>query len=353
MPSMTDVLPAEASATDPSPPTDHGRLQDRVREAIRAEIARHDPTDDARRPLELIAETFVRASLVEDRLTIRVVDARGQVRTKDDDGRAVDLTLCDLIEELRVRHPAMFRFRQEPGRESAQEAGSPQAAPRHEPRPGSAAASVAEAHRDPGSSLRLSDEGAPSRPDRAAPESLDRARILLEDMRDDRPRPWFLMAAAAAVLLLLGVGAFMAWERFPFAARDDEPVALGSPPAEPSTTGAVASQPAAAEPVPLKGAAEAIDTATLRMQGRIVRLFGVEWAEGGGKPEDLTTYLNGREVACEPTGATDVYRCQVSGQDLSRVVLFNGGGRTTPQATDELKAAEAKARESKLGVWSR
>ncbi|MBM6594712.1 hypothetical protein [Microvirga pudoricolor] len=346
---MTDVLPADASATDPSLPTDHGRLQDRVREAIRAEIALHDPTDDARRPLELIAETFVRAILVEDRLTIRVVDARGEVRTKDEDGRTVELTLRDLIEELHVRHPAMFRHRQEAGKEP----GSPPAAPLDESRRGSAAAPVTTAHRDPGSSLRLSDEGAPSRPDRAAPESLDRARILLEDMRDDRPRPWFLMAAAAAVLLILGVGAFMAWERFPFAAQDDEPVAMGSPPAEPSTTGAVASPPAAAEPVPLKGAAEAIDTATLRMQGRIVRLFGVEWAEGGGKPEDLTTYLNGREVACEPAGATDVYRCQVSGQDLSRVVLFNGGGRTTSQATDELKAAEAKARESKLGVWSR
>jgi endonuclease YncB( thermonuclease family) len=95
-----------------------------------------------------------------------------------------------------------------------------------------------------------------------------------------------------------------------------------------------------------------IDTATLSLQGEVVRLFGVEWAPGGGKPEDLTRYLQGREVACEPMGGNDTYRCLIGGQDLSRVVLFNGGGRPTPEATPDLKAAADKAREAKLGVWS-
>ena len=98
---------------------------------------------------------------------------------------------------------------------------------------------------------------------------------------------------------------------------------------------------------------DVIDTATLSLNGEVVRLFGVEWAPGAGKPEDLTQYLNGREVACDQVGSNDVYRCQVGGQDLSRVVLFNGGGRPTDDATPELKAAADKAREAKLGVWSK
>jgi len=101
----------------------------------------------------------------------------------------------------------------------------------------------------------------------------------------------------------------------------------------------------------LRGVPDVIDTATLSLNGEVVRLFGVEWAPGAGKPEDLTQYLNGREVACEPAGSNDVYRCQVGGQDLSRVVLFNGGGRPTGDATPELKAAADKARAAKLGVW--
>ncbi len=55
---------------------------------------------------------------------------------------------------------------------------------------------------------------------------------------------------------------------------------------------------------------------------------------------------------CEPLESNDVYRCQVGGQDLSRVVLFNGGGKPTAEATPELKAAADKARESRLGVWN-
>jgi endonuclease YncB( thermonuclease family) len=102
----------------------------------------------------------------------------------------------------------------------------------------------------------------------------------------------------------------------------------------------------------LRGVPDVIDTATLSLEGEVVRLFGVEWAPGGGKPEDLTRYLQGRETVCEPAGGNDTYRCMVGGQDLSRVVLFNGGGKPTAEATPELKAAADKARETKIGVWN-
>jgi endonuclease YncB( thermonuclease family) len=124
--------------------------------------------------------------------------------------------------------------------------------------------------------------------------------------------------------------------------------------AEPNTTGAVQGQdpvPAGAAAGTLRGVAEVLDTATLSVQGKVVRLFGVEWAKGAGDPDDLAAYLRGREVICRPEGATDKHRCEVQGQDLSKVVLFNGGGRATPEATPDLKSAEEHARSQQVGVW--
>jgi endonuclease YncB( thermonuclease family) len=74
---------------------------------------------------------------------------------------------------------------------------------------------------------------------------------------------------------------------------------------------------------------------------------------GAGDPDDFTRYLNGREVSCDPVEKVDAYRCTVDGHDLSEVVLFNGGAKSTPNAPPELRAAEEKARVAKIGVWSR
>ena len=102
----------------------------------------------------------------------------------------------------------------------------------------------------------------------------------------------------------------------------------------------------------MSGVPEVIDTATLRIEGRVVRLFGVEWARGG-QAEDLTRYLQGREAACSPAASLDQYRCHLEGRDLSEVVLYNGGGRATATAPPDLVAAENHAKTEKLGVWRR
>jgi endonuclease YncB( thermonuclease family) len=96
-----------------------------------------------------------------------------------------------------------------------------------------------------------------------------------------------------------------------------------------------------------------MNTSTLSLQGRIVRLFGVEAAGNVASADDLTQYLGGREVVCEVAGLKDIYRCQVDGKDLSTVVLFNGGGRATVDATFELKTAAERARSAGVGIWSK
>ena len=97
---------------------------------------------------------------------------------------------------------------------------------------------------------------------------------------------------------------------------------------------------AAADETPgiLRGVPEVINAMTIRLEGRVVRLFGAEWA-GGAQAEDLAGYLRGREVECEFASAPDLYRCQVGGHDVSRAVLFNGGARATTEISPELRAA--------------
>jgi endonuclease YncB( thermonuclease family) len=41
----------------------------------------------------------------------------------------------------------------------------------------------------------------------------------------------------------------------------------------------------------------------------------------------------------------------VDGRDLSRVVLFNGGGRAAAGAPPELRALEQQARAARVGIW--
>jgi endonuclease YncB( thermonuclease family) len=167
-----------------------------------------------------------------------------------------------------------------------------------------------------------------------------------------RARGQGLGIAAIALLALVGVGgsAFLGRTRSSPEAVAEGPAATGAV-REAQATAAEPARPLLSRARALRGVPEVIDTATLSLQGEVIRLFGVEWAPGGGKPEDLARYLQGRETVCDPMGANEVYRCQVGGQDLSRVVLFNGGGKPTSEATPDLKAAADKAREGRLGVW--
>jgi len=360
------------------------RMREKMRETIHAELDRINPTDDARRALELIIESSVRPSEVDGELKLTVIDHDGKPRTIERDGQHSEFTLQDLLAELRGRYPVLFRPAkpEEPAKAVDNETPKAPAKPRRDwlTLDTKDAGSKQEAHPVRAEPMPLQmpqqkklriHEWSRTTLDgwKAAAASRLGPKVRSEDgdaaaAEHDRmvfgtmgARSWArpsLILGAVAVLALLGVGALLfrgddapsqavaTTSSSPSAAtpgpiRDPEPLTTGSTNASGS----------------LRGVPEVIDTATLSLNGEVVRLFGVEWAPGAGKPEDLAQYLQGREVACTPAGANDVYRCQVGGQDLSRVVLFNGGGKPTGEATPELKAAADKAREAKIGVWGR
>ena len=125
----------------------------------------------------------------------------------------------------------------------------------------------------------------------------------------------------------------------------------------PAQTAAIATTGASTESKPEAGAAairgvpSVQTTGVLELNRQIIRLFGVEGVRG--RPvRDFRRYLGRREVMCEPAGGGNIFRCRVGDQDLSRVVLYNGGGRATADATPELKAAEQQARAERAGIWA-
>jgi 1A family penicillin-binding protein len=112
-----------------------------------------------------------------------------------------------------------------------------------------------------------------------------------------------------------------------------------------------ADRAAVPRPGTIGGAAAVLDTATLEVAGQIVRLLGVEGSDGR-VARLLGRFLRRRAVVCEPASA-QAYRCRVGDQDLSALVLFNGGGRATADAPPELRAAEERGREMRAGFWRR
>jgi penicillin-binding protein 1A len=102
-----------------------------------------------------------------------------------------------------------------------------------------------------------------------------------------------------------------------------------------------------------RGPADVLDTATLVVRGRKILLEGIIGDDDRRALRSLARFLRRREVSCEPSGSPDRYRCNVDGQNLSEIILSNGGARATPDAPAELLAAEDEARSARLGIWRR
>lgn len=384
---MSDVTSVRNTSHDlGNTPIGHAvQMRERMRALIHAEVGKINPTDDARRALELIIESSLRPSEIDGELRLTVIDANGQSRMIERNGERLPFTLQDLLAELRSLHPVLFKSPPKP-RLPREE---PDSAPKQElkrdwltlnsnqPAPESRQAPSLDTHTlhhwyegkarfhgwSGGMSERSGASAAPNSRGKVAnarkgvsdsiAASRERAQAFFDNLQE-KPvsrRPGFALGVVAAVLLLLGLGGFFLLRPDDtMQASADGPARTGSVAADQTTIASAAPRPSGGRT--LRGVPDVIDTATLSLGGEVVRLFGVEWAPGAGKPEDLTAYLQGREVTCEPAGGNDTYRCRVGEQDLSRVILFNGGGQPAAEATPELKAAAEKAREAKLGVWS-
>jgi 1A family penicillin-binding protein len=167
---------------------------------------------------------------------------------------------------------------------------------------------------------------------------------LWADFMDDAPRGVVPSSPAPPPVPPVAAGPAVPSE--PAAA----PPAGASPVPAPSAP--ASSAPSVPSPVPspgIAGAAFVLDTGTLKVRGRTVRLEGI-LGEGGAQAQGMADYIAGREVECVPSSAGR-HRCEVDGWDLSEVVLFNGGGRATPDAPPDLRAAERKARAARKGIW--
>lgn len=380
--------------------------REQVQEEIRAEIAKQDPIEGARTALEILAETSVQ--FIEDGgpIRYRIVGPDGEPRTTLNNGKAVDLTIRDIVAELREKHPTLFRSRPE-GSDLSQDGVGQEAAGSTDTTADMPPAPARPPERD---WLHVGSGLSPSR-DRAAAwqagalqtaqQHLSQAleglaprvrsvsgavasrvsavrgalsdRTWRQGWRANLPqlRPIYAYAAVGLAVLLAGASFFLRPVPHRVAEAQNRSARIPDRPVEsptqavvvrkapePAATGTVPGDvPKAAAPPPssrpegpISGIPEVIDTATLRLNGKVVHLFGVEWARGG-QVEELTSYLRGREVACLPAATAERYQCQVQGRDLSEVVLYNGGGRAAAGASPELIAAENHAKSERVGVW--
>ena len=374
---------------------------------IRAEIERRRPRPVALRTLELLAAAAVEPA--EGQPGYRVIDRHGLPRTRAataegaEGATAPPMTLADLIDEIAERHPALFLPPEaapapaEPAPESGLGANAAEmraATARFVETQSERARALAERSSEQGRALAQSAAAAfadlrarldrsrgaePADPGAAgavaeaparhegAQDRLRRFRAGLQDWRDgglggSGSRGRLAGAAAATLALVVGAGLVLSYRGAgedtsapaPQAASPAQPQSQAAAPAEapPAETESAPEEAPRPAPNAVTGQAQVIDTATLRLNGKLVRLFGVEWVRGG-QADELTRYINNRPVTCQPVPGSENQLCQIEGRDLSEVVLFNGGGRASPEATPELVAAEDHARSERLGVWKR
>jgi penicillin-binding protein 1A len=100
-----------------------------------------------------------------------------------------------------------------------------------------------------------------------------------------------------------------------------------------------------------RGVADVLDTATLAIRGRRFQLEGIVGDDDRRALRALARFLRRREVVCVSAPTAERYRCNVDGQNLSEIILSNGGARATPDAPADLLAAEDEARSARIGIW--
>ena len=121
---------------------------------------------------------------------------------------------------------------------------------------------------------------------------------------------------------------------------------------------------------PIYGIARAGDGDSLEMNGRQVRLFGIDapefdqsctrsgaqWACGAEAADQLSRLVTGREVRCVPNGV-DQYqrvlaRCTVGATDINAAMVERGYAVAFRKYSSDYVAAEVRAKAGKRGMWA-
>ena len=120
----------------------------------------------------------------------------------------------------------------------------------------------------------------------------------------------------------------------------------------------------------ITGPAKAVDAGVIEINGQRILLFGIDsvmrkqdctldgkpWACWAASVRDLQTLVDQGPATCETAGEPDSYgrilaRCKINGQSLNEQLVRQGYALARPSETTEYAAAEAEAKEKKLGLW--
>lgn len=110
--------------------------------------------------------------------------------------------------------------------------------------------------------------------------------------------------------------------------------------------------PAEVPPRELVGAAEVMDTATIRVDRIVAPLFGVSGVTGAAASRMGKFVMEqGGSVSCTREGVVS-YRCRLGKVDLAEAALLNGAARAAADAPEEYRKREDEARRARRGVWA-
>jgi endonuclease YncB( thermonuclease family) len=120
----------------------------------------------------------------------------------------------------------------------------------------------------------------------------------------------------------------------------------------------------------ITGPANAVDSTVIEVNGQRIMLFGVDsvmrkqncriggkiWQCWAAAVRNLDILLDQGPVTCDTVGEPDVYgrllaRCNINGESLNEQLVRTGWAVARPSETTDYVAAEAEAKEKKLGLW--
>jgi endonuclease YncB( thermonuclease family) len=120
----------------------------------------------------------------------------------------------------------------------------------------------------------------------------------------------------------------------------------------------------------ITGPATAVDSTVIAINGQRIMLFGIDsvmrkqncmiggkvWQCWPAAMRKLEILVDQGPATCETVGEPDVYgrllaRCSINGESLNEQLVRTGWAVARSNETKDYVAAEAEAREKKLGLW--